>query len=159
MLPLGIETSPLWKVWLAPKYLTALLELPKSIWLDVFIDNTDLAVPPVSSNDNALSLSRLTPIAKEERGKIHSVFTEQVKEHSKKPEISYQIIERLYPTLKRIELFARKKRQGWECWGNEINENTPTQTLLSQSANAENIIAIKRETSEVSPNPPEADFS
>ena len=63
---------------------------------------------------------KLTPIAIEERGKIHSVFTEQVKEHSRKPEISYQIIERLYPNLKKIELFARRKRQGWDVWGNEV---------------------------------------
>jgi len=63
---------------------------------------------------------KLTPIAIEERGKIHSVFTEQVKEHSRKPEISYQIIERLYPNLNKIELFARRKRQGWDVWGNEV---------------------------------------
>ena len=67
---------------------------------------------------------KLTPIAIEERGKIHSVFTEQVKEHSRKPEISYQIIERLYPNLNKIELFARRKRQGWESWGDEVPEET-----------------------------------
>lgn len=44
---------------------------------------------------------KLTPIAKEERGKIHSVFTEQVKKHSQKPKIAYEIIERLYPFAKK----------------------------------------------------------
>lgn len=63
---------------------------------------------------------KLTPIAKEERGKIHSVFTEQVKRHSQKPEISYKIIERLYPDLKKIELFAREPRKGWFTYGDEI---------------------------------------
>lgn len=63
---------------------------------------------------------KLLPVASEERGKIHTVFTEQVTRHSKKPEISYQIIERLYPDTKKIELFARYKRNGWESWGNEI---------------------------------------
>jgi N6-adenosine-specific RNA methylase IME4 len=67
---------------------------------------------------------KFTPVAKEERGKIHSVFTEQVKKHSQKPEISYQIIERLYPNLKKIELFARRKRQGWDSWGDEVPEET-----------------------------------
>lgn len=65
----------------------------------------------------------LTPVAKEERGKIHTVFTEQVKAHSQKPEISYQIIERLYPQAKRIELFCRHKRIGWHGWGNEIESD------------------------------------
>jgi N6-adenosine-specific RNA methylase IME4 len=62
-------------------------------------------------------------VALEERGKIHSVFTEQVKRHSQKPEIAYQIIERLYPTQSRLELFARAKRDGWHCWGNEVDSD------------------------------------
>lgn len=66
---------------------------------------------------------KLLPIAKEERGKIHSVFTEQVKRHSQKPEISYQIIERLYPNAKKLELFARNQREGWDVWGNEVENN------------------------------------
>jgi len=66
---------------------------------------------------------KLTKVAKEERGKIHSVFTEQVTKHSKKPEIAYQIIERLYPETKKLELFARNKRNGWDSWGNEINKD------------------------------------
>ncbi len=72
---------------------------------------------------------KLRPVAKDERGKIHSVFTEQVKRHSQKPEIAYQIIERLYPDVDRLELFARNKRDGWDVWGNEVESNidlTPT---------------------------------
>ena len=66
---------------------------------------------------------KLLPVAKNERGKIHSVFTEQVKRHSQKPEIAYQIIERLYPEGNKIELFAREKRLGWESWGNEVKND------------------------------------
>lgn len=62
---------------------------------------------------------KLLPVATEERGKIHTVFTEQVTKHSKKPEISYQIIERLYPDAKKLELFARTGRNNWDAWGNE----------------------------------------
>lgn len=63
---------------------------------------------------------KLTPIAKDERGKIHSVFTEQVTKHSKKPQAAYEIIERLYPESKKLELFARNERKDWDCWGNEV---------------------------------------
>lgn len=70
---------------------------------------------------------RLLPVAKEERGKIHSVFTEQVKKHSQKPEIAYQIIERLYPDANKLELFARNKRMTfentWDVWGNEVDND------------------------------------
>lgn len=62
-------------------------------------------------------------IAKAERGKIHSVFTEQVKRHSQKPEIAYQIIERIYSNATKLELFARKKRDGWDSWGNEVESD------------------------------------
>lgn len=66
---------------------------------------------------------KLSPVALEQRGKWHSVFTEQVKGHSKKPEIAYQIIESLYPTQKKIELFARSKRINWSVWGNEVESD------------------------------------
>ena len=64
---------------------------------------------------------KLLPVAKSERGKIHSVFTEQVRKHSQKPNISYEIINRLYPDAKKVELFCRYKRKGWHGWGNEID--------------------------------------
>ena len=70
---------------------------------------------------------KLLPVAKSERGKIHSVFTEQVKRHSQKPDIAYQIIERLYPSVRKLELFARHKRttihERWDVWGNEVESD------------------------------------
>lgn len=63
---------------------------------------------------------KLVPVATEERGKIHTVFTEQVKRHSQKPEISFEIINRLYPELKKLEMYARLEREGYDCWGNEV---------------------------------------
>ena len=66
---------------------------------------------------------KLIPVAKDERGKIHTVFTEQVKKHSQKPEEAYRIIERLYPNTNKLELFARNKRDGWDVWGNEVDSD------------------------------------
>lgn len=39
--------------------------------------------------------------------------------HSEKPERSYKIIESV-SDAPRIELFARRKRLGWDVWGNEV---------------------------------------
>ena len=50
-----------------------------------------------------------------------SVVTEERTEHSKKPELFYEIIETLYTHGKRIELFSRKTRKGWSQWGNEVS--------------------------------------
>jgi N6-adenosine-specific RNA methylase IME4 len=38
-------------------------------------------------------------------------------EHSKKPDVVYEILERMYPQARKIELFARQKREGWDIWG------------------------------------------
>lgn len=66
---------------------------------------------------------KLKPVALEERGKIHTVFTEKVQKHSQKPEISYEIINRLYPDLKKLEMYARNKRDGYDRWGLEAPED------------------------------------
>lgn len=63
---------------------------------------------------------KLTPVAKDERGKVHTVFRERVTKHSKKPDIAYEIIERLYPNLKKLEMYARETRDGWDSFGNEV---------------------------------------
>jgi N6-adenosine-specific RNA methylase IME4 len=39
--------------------------------------------------------------------------------HSEKPEIFAKHIERLYPNVPKLEMFARTARPGWDVWGNE----------------------------------------
>lgn len=43
--------------------------------------------------------------------------------HSQKPEEARQRIVRLMGDLPRIELFARRKVEGWDCWGNEVESD------------------------------------
>lgn len=45
-----------------------------------------------------------------------------VQEHSRKPEAIQDRIERLVPGPY-CELFARRQRPGWTCWGNEISDS------------------------------------
>jgi N6-adenosine-specific RNA methylase IME4 len=61
------------------------------------------------------------------RGKVkafrcmeRTAYQEKRTKHSKKPERFYELIEQVTKG-ERIELFARKKRAGWDCWGNEID--------------------------------------
>lgn len=56
----------------------------------------------------------------EMRGKYTDVIREQVTRHSKKPEIAYKMIEDLFPDVRKIELFARNTRNGWDSWGDEL---------------------------------------
>lgn len=39
---------------------------------------------------------------------------------AKKPEISYEYIEKAFPDELKLELFARYPREGWDVWGNEV---------------------------------------
>ena len=48
-----------------------------------------------------------------------SVISARRRQHSRKPDEAYEAIERMYPELPKIELFARHKRDGWYRWGNE----------------------------------------
>lgn len=41
--------------------------------------------------------------------------------HSVKPVEFYEVVERMYPLLERVELFARQTRPGWSAWGNEVS--------------------------------------
>jgi N6-adenosine-specific RNA methylase IME4 len=51
--------------------------------------------------------------------KPDSVIEAPRQEHSKKPEIVYDIIEKMYPELEKVELFCRQPREGWKVWGNQ----------------------------------------
>lgn len=44
------------------------------------------------------------------------------REHSRKPDDQYQLLDQLVPNGARCELFARSRRPGWEAWGNQIDK-------------------------------------
>jgi N6-adenosine-specific RNA methylase IME4 len=56
-----------------------------------------------------------------ERSDMPTHFFAERAEHSSKPEKSYRLISEMSegPYL---ELFARDSREGWDVWGNEVNE-------------------------------------
>ena len=69
--------------------------------------------------------SPMPKIATEQRGKFTDVIREKATIHSKKPIKAYELIEALYPTQTKIELFARNNRTGWDAWGNEVPAPIP----------------------------------
>jgi N6-adenosine-specific RNA methylase IME4 len=48
-----------------------------------------------------------------------SAWDGDVGEHSEKPEEAYVLLETYFPTLPKIELNARTRRDGWDVWGAE----------------------------------------
>lgn len=51
---------------------------------------------------------------------VHSVIDTLIEKHSKKPDEARRRIVELLGDLPRIELFARKKTDGWDVWGDEV---------------------------------------
>ena len=51
---------------------------------------------------------------------VHQVIMSKIREHSRKPDEARDKIVELFGDISRIELFARQKVDGWDCWGNEV---------------------------------------
>ena len=73
------------------------------------------------------------------RGKAHSLVVDnsisQVimtpkTSHSRKPTECRERIVKMMGNLSRIELFARRKVEGWDCWGNEVESDIVLDTSL-----------------------------
>jgi N6-adenosine-specific RNA methylase IME4 len=52
--------------------------------------------------------------------RVPSVFRSRRREHSRKPDYIRVLIEKWYPGVKKLEMFARERWPGWEYFGNEI---------------------------------------
>jgi N6-adenosine-specific RNA methylase IME4 len=59
-----------------------------------------------------------TPLPKNRPSSV--MYAPRGTRHSEKPVKAYEILEKMYPQFKKIELFARKHRAGWLAWGNEV---------------------------------------
>jgi N6-adenosine-specific RNA methylase IME4 len=54
-----------------------------------------------------------------------SIIDAPTREHSVKPDEVYELIESYFPTIPKIELNARRAREGWAAWGNEAPAGDP----------------------------------
>ena len=53
--------------------------------------------------------------------RVSSIFRERRTTHSTKPQAVYEWIEKTWPQERKLEMYARKARSGWNAWGDEIN--------------------------------------
>ena len=71
-------------------------------------------------HENLLIARRGNPPVPATKNRPPSAIMADRRNHSEKPEEAYQAIERMYPGLPKLELFARKRRPGWDAWGQEV---------------------------------------
>jgi len=60
---------------------------------------------------------------KRESKDVKQIVLSPLRGHSRKPDEVRERIVRLMGDLPRIELFARRKVNGWDCWGNEVESD------------------------------------
>lgn len=63
--------------------------------------------------------AKLPKIAVEQRGKFTTVLREKARQHSRKPECGYAMLESLYPESLRLDVFSREARAGWDQYGDQ----------------------------------------
>lgn len=73
---------------------------------------------------------KFTKVSEDASGKFLSVFTETPREHSRKPDIAYTIISKMFPHSKILDVFSREQRTGIDQWGNQINHFQTLQETL-----------------------------
>ncbi len=55
--------------------------------------------------------------------RVSSIIKSRREGHSIKPQIIMDLIDQWYPEATKLELFSRRKRIGWNCWGNEVESD------------------------------------
>ncbi|MDI3565922.1 MT-A70 family methyltransferase [Bradyrhizobium sp. Arg816] len=64
----------------------------------------------------------LGTVGKPPKVTLPSCFDGLAREHSRKPDEFYEMIATKTPGLRRADVFAREKREGWDAWGNEVGK-------------------------------------
>jgi N6-adenosine-specific RNA methylase IME4 len=72
---------------------------------------------------------RGNPVPPAEDRRPDSVIEGAVREHSRKPDCVYSMLEHCYPEVPKVELFARYAREGWAAWGNELLPEGPVRAV------------------------------
>lgn len=114
----------MWATW---PHLDQAIELGKGFGFNYV--HTSFVWDKMAVNPGFYTMTQTEPVLCFKKGKIprprgsrNQRQLVQVKrtKHSEKPQEVYDRIELMFPEQNKIEMFARKQRPGWDCWGNEI---------------------------------------
>ena len=53
---------------------------------------------------------------------LRDIFSEARREHSRKPDSFFDMVDRYFPYAARLEYFSMEQREGWTVFGNDINK-------------------------------------
>jgi N6-adenosine-specific RNA methylase IME4 len=124
-----VKTYPeRWKQYSQPQLITSAAEALKQ--LTVFGPGFYTA-----SNAELVLVGRTEAIRHNEGRKASQIIYAPRGEHSQKPEEMQDLLDWLYPGWPRLELFARRPRPNWWCFGNELGQwAKPEKNYLTNAA-------------------------
>ncbi len=70
-------------------------------------------------HETLLIATKGSPVAPAPGEQPESVVDADVGEHSEKPDVFDELVERLWPNTPKLEMYARRARPGWDVWGAE----------------------------------------
>lgn len=70
---------------------------------------------------------------KSEVKNIRNAIIAPVREHSRKPDEMYDVIDEMFPIEQKLELFARGSRQNWDSWGNQVDKFAPALSEVDET--------------------------
>lgn len=76
---------------------------------------------------------RLFPASMRENCKYTSIIRAESRQHSRKPEAAYRLVESLYPDARKLDAFSREYRQGWDAFGDQIDHFSPLFACLREA--------------------------
>ena len=115
----GFSYTTSWMTWIKLKKDTSVVKIRDNG------DGDGLIYGPgayTASNAELLLLGRKGKMLPQRYNMTPSVLFTPRTAHSAKPVQAYDRIELLYPNVSKIELFARRHRDGWTCWGDELKK-------------------------------------
>ena len=68
---------------------------------------------------------------KSESRSERNLIVAPLRAHSEKPEDLQYMLERMYPHARKLELFARRRRSGWTCWGDQLPDETTARDAVA----------------------------
>jgi N6-adenosine-specific RNA methylase IME4 len=100
------------------------------VWIKTKADGTPIGAQGVRPSITKPLTEMVLVASTEAKGRPLKLHDEAIKqtifaprgEHSEKPEAVQDAIEKMYPGARKAELFARRQRSGWVCWGDEVPE-------------------------------------
>lgn len=62
---------------------------------------------------------KFIPINQDYRGRFTTIISEDSRQHSRKPESAYKMLDKMYPELSKMDVFTRYTRPGWLPFGDQ----------------------------------------